>query len=104
MLHSKCVPVSLYAQKCADFDALLDKYHALKLAGAIAPPEPKPGRVVQAGPTADEAAHARMVTEIVESGAKELAKARDISLEAARAEIAGLRGLAIGGSMMDPPV
>jgi hypothetical protein len=33
-LFTESVPRDLYDRKCAEYDALLDKYHALRMAGA----------------------------------------------------------------------
>lgn len=104
MLHSKCVPRDLYDRKCADYDELLTKYHALKLAGATPPLESRPGRVVQAGPTAEELAQKRLHDSLVEDLARTLEGVEGPASEAAKMEARRLRAIALGGSITDPPV
>jgi hypothetical protein len=103
MLHRNCVPLSLYNQKCRDFDALLDKYHALKTQGASLPAEPKQGRVVSSGPTPEESAEKRMHDRMLEDIAKDLEKLPGVSKDVARREAAKLREIALGGSIMEGP-
>lgn len=104
MLHRHCVSLALYERKCDDYNDLVEKYHALKLAGATPPAEPKPGRVVQAAPDADEMAELRLREHLLDEGAKQFAKARGIPVEQARAALAESLNVGLGGSVMDPPV
>lgn len=103
MLHRHCVPLSLYNQKCRDFDALLEKYHALKTLGASLPAEPKQGRVVSSGPTPEESAEKRFHDSLIEGLAKDIESMPGVSPELAKREAKRLRDLAIGGSIMEGP-
>lgn len=96
MLHRNCVPRSLYDQKCAEYTALLDKYHALKQTGAVLPPEPKAGRVVPPGPSPEAIAAKKMHDQVVEEIAADLERMPGIDPALARAEAKRLREAAFG--------
>lgn len=104
MLHSNCVPKAVYDRKCAEYDTLFAAYAKLKLAGAVAPPETKPGRVVSAGPTVEESASKRMHDAMIEGLAKEIESLPGVSPALAKREAERLRSLAIGGSITEPPL
>lgn len=75
---------------------LTEKYHALRLAGASAPVEPKVGRVVQPGPSPEALAGQRMHEEIVENLAKDIERMPGVDPTIARAEAQRLRDAALG--------
>lgn len=86
------VPRQLYTDLQQRYDALLEKYHLLKMAGASLPPEPKPGRVVPAGPGPEEQAHRRMVEDI----AKEVEAMAGVPPAVAKAEAKRIRDAVFG--------
>jgi hypothetical protein len=93
------VPRDLYDRKCAEYDALLEKYHALKLAGAALPPEPKPGRVVEPRLDPEAVAAQRMHDELIERLSADLEHAAGVDPALAKAEAARIREQAFGKGM-----
>lgn len=89
MLHRHCVPRELY-------DRLFDAYEKLRLAGAAAPPEPRPAKVTTPGPTPEERAERRMHDQLVESLAKEIEKLPGVDPTLAKAEADRIRREALG--------
>jgi hypothetical protein len=98
------VPRHVYDRKCAEYDTLFAAYEKLKLAGAVAPAEPRQGRVVPAGPTSEEMASKRMHDSMIEGLAKDIEGLPGVSPAVAKREAERLRALAVGGSIMEPPV
>lgn len=90
------VPRSVYDDLSRRYDALMEKYDRLKLAGATAPPEPKAGRVVPPGPSPEALAGQRMHDSIVESIAKDIEGMPGVDPTIARAEAQRLRDAALG--------
>lgn len=92
----------------AKYDKLVQQMVSLKRKGYELPTEAKQGRVVQSGPSPEEAAtrrmHDQMVEGIIETTAQQVAKTRGVSLAVARAEIESLRDAAMGGSITEPPI
>lgn len=95
---------SLYDDLQRRYDVLFERYDRLKLAGATVPPEPKPGRVIQSGPTPEEAAARRMHDQLIDELASDIEKMPGIPPEVAKAEARRIREQALGASFNDPPV